>query len=456
MRGAVEGRHGQGIGQKLTGVQRLNSSLRVDRYIGPVTGRIDGQVAVHTVDGLALEAGLARVGIGNRQNSADGQVTADHADILGHAAGIGATDRGRLANVRYRDVDGLRVAATDTVRRGHDDLVDIVRVGIGRGFVVRRGKEAQHAADRIDAEQHRVESAADRVADRVAIGIGGVDIGNRAGVFRDRRIQDTDTAIRSDDRVIVRPHVDLVRGHEHHRGRAVEAVGAGGDEGIDIGAGHRIETDDVIVALVGHIQVAVRRKCEAGGPVEITARSEDIDEGAGAAVVTVYRIGTVARSDVEIAVRAEGHLLGKAEAAAARGNEFVDEGAGHTIETHHVILVPAVDVQVTIGAEQQAVGFGQGGVGREHVDIGAGAAVEAQHPVVVIVRDIQVTVRSEGETQRQVESAAARSDEFVDEIPVDIVTQHVIGTFARNVDIAVRAEHRVTRIQQPVGGAESE
>ena len=64
---AIERRHRQRVGNELGHVQLLNRRLGIICRIGPVTGRIDRQVTVSTINSGGLKRRLARVRIGNRQ-----------------------------------------------------------------------------------------------------------------------------------------------------------------------------------------------------------------------------------------------------------------------------------------------------------------------------------------------------------------------------------------------------
>ena len=101
------------------------------------------------------------------------------------AAAIGGDGRRMVDVVQHGNpqrlhVDPVEPVAVDGSVPGPDsDLVEVVRIRIGRVGEVGRVDEGQHPARRVDREQARVETADDGVCDRVGFGIGCRERGDR-------------------------------------------------------------------------------------------------------------------------------------------------------------------------------------------------------------------------------------------------------------------------------------
>src|ERR1041385_3452283 len=79
---------------------------------------------------------------------------------------------------------------------------------------------------------------------------------------------------------------------------------SGGYEGVDEGAGRRIETLDATLRVARYIQVAVRAERDSGRVVEPISRSEDIHKGAGRPIIAQH-IRSAIIGDIEVAVQSE-------------------------------------------------------------------------------------------------------------------------------------------------------
>ncbi|SLN72962.1 hypothetical protein LOS8367_03724 [Limimaricola soesokkakensis] len=139
-------------------------------------GRIDGEEA-------AIGAGSADR-VGNRRGAAvlGGDNRRHHGLVLGHRRAGRAIDSQPLLRIEHGDSDVLQRLG-DTVAGFDRDLVDIVLIGIARGFEIGRGHEGEHAGIGIDAQLVHVGAADDGVAHHRAFGIGGVDIAGNHRVF---------------------------------------------------------------------------------------------------------------------------------------------------------------------------------------------------------------------------------------------------------------------------------
>jgi hypothetical protein len=140
-------------------------------------------------------------------------------------------------------------------------------------------------------------------------------------------------------------------------------------------------------------------------------------------------LGGAETGDVEVAIGAEEEALRKGEPS--RGDEGVDEGSGRAVIPQHPVGVVAGDVEVAIGAEGEAGWLRDRG--GENVDEGSGRAVIPQHFGATSLGDVEVTIGAEGEAVRKVEPSRSRRDEGVGEGPCRaVVPQHLVGAVARD------------------------
>ena len=99
--------------------------------------------------------------------------------VLGEAGGGAGGDAGRFVRVRHRDGDGPCRAGLRAIGGDDGDVVDVVAIGIGRSFEIRRDLEGDRAGA-ADVEPRRIR-AAERVAERVAFGVGAGRLVDGAG-----------------------------------------------------------------------------------------------------------------------------------------------------------------------------------------------------------------------------------------------------------------------------------
>ncbi len=74
-----------------------------------------------------------------------------------------------------------------SITRRDLDLVDIVAIGIRRGFKIRRCEEGDLTARTIDGEEGRIRATGDRITECVAVSIAGNGREGGGGVFTDLR-----------------------------------------------------------------------------------------------------------------------------------------------------------------------------------------------------------------------------------------------------------------------------
>ena len=195
--------------------------------------RVDGEEAAGVIVQRIADGGGA-VGVGGKGDDADRR-TGRLILRDGIGGGIGVADGSDRGFILVGDGDGerLRVGAAEAVIDGHRHFVDVVAVGVGGGFEVGGGVEAQSARGGVDGEPCGVRSAADRVGQRLGwqVGVGGDDRRHCGAVFGDRDGGRCATTVAGDDWGVV------VGGrHGHGDGLLVDerAVADLNDEVIDV------------------------------------------------------------------------------------------------------------------------------------------------------------------------------------------------------------------------------
>ena len=129
-RSAIKTGHRQGLEETFRGVERLDRSLTVSGNITPVSGCIDRQIPVATVDHARLKAGLTNVRVGNCQGPRGNDIPPHDAHIFGQDSRVYAAKHGRVIDVDHRQGKGIGNGTTTIV--GDDLDIDGTYIQVSR------------------------------------------------------------------------------------------------------------------------------------------------------------------------------------------------------------------------------------------------------------------------------------------------------------------------------------
>ena len=266
MRRAVKRRHRQGIRQRLGHIQLLDRRLGIVGTVGPVAGRIDGQITIGTHHSTGLEARFPGIRISDGQRAGGLQQRVDvRIDVLGHRTRIDTADRCRIVGITDHDVEGV----TDTPRPVTGGQADRDGADIAVGRRTAEGTGAITVVDKAQPGWQRAHTITQgggkaQAVTRIQITEGDRSKGEaEGGIFRGHLVT---------DRIVQGRQVfTAVDRHRDHLGRA---VGRGESDRI----GHRLERIQVLYCgLIQGIGPGATGQLEAAVAV-VTSGTGDIVE----------------------------------------------------------------------------------------------------------------------------------------------------------------------------------